>query len=161
MALQRVPEANVVWASDRILKFARSDVGVAVAIDGGLYTPVVRGADRKSLSAISIEMKDLANRARNRLLEAPDYSGGSICISNLGMFGVRTFAAIINPPQSGILAVGAAERRPFERPDGSIAFGEFMSVTLSCDHRVIDGALGAQLLRAFKELMESPRQLFA
>lgn len=160
LALQRVPEANAVWAEDRILRFKQSDVGVAVAIDGGLITPVVRQAETRSLRAISQEMKTLAERARTKSLKPAEYQGGSISISNLGMYGVRSFAAIVNPPQAAILAVGAAERRPIEGKDGTVQFASVMTVTLSCDHRVIDGALGAQLLAAFKELMEAPFSLF-
>jgi pyruvate dehydrogenase E2 component (dihydrolipoamide acetyltransferase) len=160
VALQRTPEANAVWAVDRLLMFEHSDVAVAVAVDGGLYTPIIRGAEGKSLSAISSEMKELTERARNRLLKAADYEGGTISVSNLGMYGVRTFWAIVAPPQAAILAVGAVERRPVEGPGGSVGFGAVMSASLSCDHRVIDGALGARLLGAFKELMESPRLLF-
>jgi pyruvate dehydrogenase E2 component (dihydrolipoamide acetyltransferase) len=156
LALQRVPAANAVWAGDRILRFKHSDVGVAVALEGGLITPVVRNAEAKSLSAISNEMKDLAARARNKKLRPDEYQGGSAAISNLGMYGVREFSAIINPPHATILAVGAAQRRPVEAADGSVRFESQMTVTLSCDHRVVDGALGAQLLAAFKALIESP-----
>jgi pyruvate dehydrogenase E2 component (dihydrolipoamide acetyltransferase) len=156
LALQRVPAANAVWASDRILRFRSSDVGVAVSIEGGLLTPVIRNAEAKSLSAISNEMKDLAARARDRKLKPSEYQGGSSSISNLGMYGVREFAAIINPPHATILAVGAAQRRPVEAEDGAVKFVSQMTVTLSCDHRVVDGALGADLLAAFKTLMENP-----
>ena len=156
MALQRVPAANAVWAGDRILRFKHSDVGVAVAIDGGLLTPVIRNADEKSLSAISNEMKDLAARAKEKKLKPAEYQGGASAISNLGMYGVREFSAIINPPHATILAVGASQRRPVEAEDGSVKFVSQMSVTLSCDHRVVDGALGAELLAAFKALIESP-----
>lgn len=160
LALQRVPEANAVWAEDCILRFEHSDVAVAVAVDSGLFTPVIRHAEGKSLSAICTEMKALVERARSKTLKSVEYQGGSITISNLGMYGVRAFSAIINPPQSANLAVGAAERRPVEDSDGSVRFGSIMTVTLSCDHRVIDGVLGAQLLAAFKHLMEAPRLLF-
>ncbi len=156
LALQRVPGANAVWAGDRILRFRHSDVGVAVAIDGGLLTPVVRRAEEKSLSAISNEMRELAERARARKLKPTEYQGGSSAISNLGMYGVREFSAIINPPHATILAVGAAQRRPVEAADGGIRFTTQMTVTLSCDHRVVDGALGAELLAAFRQLLESP-----
>lgn len=156
MALQRVPAANAVWAEDSILRFEHSDVGVAVAIEGGLFTPVIRKAETKSLSAISAEIKDLAARARERKLLPHDYQGGSASVSNLGMYGVREFSAIINPPQSTMLAVGAGQRRPVEAPNGGIVFATMMTATLSCDHRVVDGALGAQLLAAFKALIESP-----
>jgi pyruvate dehydrogenase E2 component (dihydrolipoamide acetyltransferase) len=155
-ALQRVPAANAVWAGDRILRLARSDIGVAVAIDGGLYTPIVRGAEAKTLSAISAEIKELSARARARRLKPQDYQGGSSVVSNLGMHGVREFAAIVNPPHATVLAVGAARRQPVERPDGGIAFVGQMTVTLSCDHRVVDGALGAQLLAAFRAFAENP-----
>ena len=156
LALQRVPAANAVWAGDRILRFKHSDVGVAVAIDGGLLTPVVRKAEEKSLSAISNEMRDLAERARAKKLKPSEYQGGSSAISNLGMYGVREFSAIINPPHATILAVGAAQRRPVETADGGVRFSTQMTVTLSCDHRVVDGALGAELLAAFRQLLESP-----
>jgi pyruvate dehydrogenase E2 component (dihydrolipoamide acetyltransferase) len=155
-ALKRVPAANAVWADDRILRFQRADVAVAVAIENGLITPVIREADSKRLSAISAEMKDLAARARDRKLRPNEYQGGSSAISNLGMFGVREFSAIINPPHATILAVGGARRQPIEKEDGGIAFASLMTVTLSCDHRVVDGALGAQLLAAFKEILEKP-----
>jgi len=160
LALQRVPAANAVWGEDAILRFPHSDVGVAVAIEGGLLTPVIRKAETKSLSAISAEMKDLAARARERKLLPQEYQGGAASISNLGMYGVREFSAIINPPQSTILAVGAGQRRPVEATNGGIAFATLMTVTLSCDHRVVDGALGAQLLAAFKAVMENPITLF-
>jgi pyruvate dehydrogenase E2 component (dihydrolipoamide acetyltransferase) len=156
LALQRVPAANAVWAGDRILRFQHSDVGVAVAIEGGLLTPVIRNAEGKSLAAISNEMRDLATRARAKKLKPTEYQGGSAAISNLGMYGVREFSAIINPPHATILAIGAAQRRPVEGPDGSVKFASQMTVTLSCDHRVVDGALGAELLAAFKSLLESP-----
>jgi pyruvate dehydrogenase E2 component (dihydrolipoamide acetyltransferase) len=155
-ALRRVPAANAVWAEDRILRFQRADVAVAVAIEGGLITPVIRGADTKRLSAISAEMKDLAARARDRKLKPNEYQGGSSAISNLGMMGVREFSAIINPPHATILAVGGARRQAVEKEDGGVAFASIMTVTLSCDHRVVDGALGADLLAAFKEIVERP-----
>jgi pyruvate dehydrogenase E2 component (dihydrolipoamide acetyltransferase) len=156
LALTRVPAANAVFAGDRILRFSEADIGVAVALDGGLLTPVIRAADRKPLSVISNEMKDLAARAREKKLRPEDYQGGVSAVSNLGMYGVREFSAIINPPQSTILAVGAAQRRPVETEDGGIRFETQMSVTLSCDHRVIDGALGAELLAALKAFLEQP-----
>jgi pyruvate dehydrogenase E2 component (dihydrolipoyllysine-residue acetyltransferase) len=156
LALQRVPAANAAWAGDQILRFKHSDIGVAVALDGGLITPIVRNAETKSLSAISAEMKDLAARARDKKLKRADYQGGSSAISNLGMHGVREFTAIINPPQATILAVGAARRQATEKADGGVAFVSMMSVTLSCDHRVLDGALGAELLAAIKSLIELP-----
>jgi pyruvate dehydrogenase E2 component (dihydrolipoamide acetyltransferase) len=159
LALQRVPAANAVWAGDRILRFKHSDIGVAVALDGGLITPVLRNAETKSLSAISTEMKDLAGRARDKKLKPGDYQGGSTAISNLGMHGVREFTAIINPPHATILAVGAARRQAVEKEDGGVAFASMLSVTLSCDHRVLDGALGAELLAAIKTLIELPVSL--
>jgi len=156
VALQRVPEANAAWADDRILRFRHSDIGIAVAIDGGLITPIIRQAETKSLTAISGEMRELAERARSRRLKPHEYQGGSSAISNLGMYGVREFAAIINPPHATILAVGAARRQAVETADGGVAFASMMTVTLSCDHRVVDGALGAELLAAFKGLVETP-----
>ena len=155
-ALQRIPAANSVWAEDRILRFTHSDIGVAVAIDGGLITPVIRNAELKSLTTISAEMRDLAERARIRKLKPNEYQGGSSAISNLGMFGVREFSAIINPPHATILAVGATRRAPVEAEDGAVKFISQMTVTLSCDHRVVDGALGAELLAAFKTFVEKP-----
>jgi pyruvate dehydrogenase E2 component (dihydrolipoamide acetyltransferase) len=156
IALQRVPEANAVWAGDRILRFKHSDIGVAVARDGGLITPVLRNAETKSVSAISAEMKDLSARARDKKLKPSDYQGGAAAISNLGMYGVREFTAIINPPHATILAVGAARRQAVEKPDGGVAFASFLTVTLSCDHRVLDGASGARLLATIKDYLESP-----
>ncbi len=158
-ALQRVPAANAVWAGDRILRFKGSDVGVAVALDGGLITPVIRNAQAKSLSAISNEMRELAARARGKKLKPAEYQGGASAISNLGMYGVREFSAIINPPHATILAVGAVQRRPVEAADGSVKFVSQMTVTLSCDHRVVDGALGAELLSVFKQMIESPARM--
>ena len=155
-ALQRIPAANAVWAGDRILRFKHSDIGVAVALDGGLITPVVRNAEAKSLTAISAAMQDLAARARNKKLTPNEYQGGSSAISNLGMYGVREFSAIINPPHATILAIGAARRAPVETADGGVKFVSQMTVTLSCDHRVVDGALGAELLAAFKGFIEKP-----
>ena len=155
-ALQRVPAANAVFAQDRILRFQSSDIGVAVALDGGLITPVVRNAEAKSLTAISAEMRDLAERARGKKLKPNEYQGGSSAISNLGMYGVREFSAIINPPHATILAVGATRRAPVETEDGGVKFISQMTVTLSCDHRAVDGALGAELLAAFKALIEKP-----
>jgi len=155
-ALQRVPAANAVWAEDRILRFTHSDIGVAVALDGGLITPVLRNAEAKSLTAISAEIRDLAERARIKKLMPHEYKGGASAISNLGMYGVREFSAIINPPHATILAVGASRRAAVEAPDGGVKFVSQMTVTLSCDHRVVDGALGAELLAAFKSLLEKP-----
>jgi len=156
LALQRVPAANAVWAEDRILRFKSSDIGVAIAVDGGLVTPVVRQADRKTLLEISAEVKDLAARARARKLKPADLQGGASAVSNLGMYGVREFSAIINPPHATILAAGAGTRRPVETADGGIAFLAQMTVTLSCDHRVVDGAVGAELLAAFRHFIEHP-----
>jgi pyruvate dehydrogenase E2 component (dihydrolipoamide acetyltransferase) len=159
LALQRVPAANAIWAGDRILRFKHSDIGVAVALEGGLITPVIRNAEAKSLSAISAEVKDLSARARNKKLQPSDYQGGSSAISNLGMHNVREFTAIINPPHATILAVGAARRQAVEKADGGVAFASMISITLSCDHRVLDGALGAELLAAIKTLIEQPVSL--
>jgi len=155
-ALQRVPAANAVWAQDRILRLQHCDIAVAVALEGGLITPVIRRAQVKSLSAISNEMKELATRARARRLTPDEYQGGSTTVSNLGMHGVREFSAIINPPQATVLAVGAARRQAVETQDGGVAFASVLSVTLSCDHRVVDGALGAELLAAFRRFVEQP-----
>jgi pyruvate dehydrogenase E2 component (dihydrolipoamide acetyltransferase) len=156
LGLQKVPAANAVWAGDRILRFAHSDIGVAVALEGGLITPLVRHAETKSLSAISAEMKDLVTRARAKKLKPAEYQGGAAAISNLGMHGVREFSAIINPPHATILAIGAARRQAIETDDGGVAFASMLSLTLSCDHRVVDGALGAELLATIKRLIESP-----
>jgi pyruvate dehydrogenase E2 component (dihydrolipoamide acetyltransferase) len=156
LALQRVPAANAVWAGDRILRFTHSDLGIAVALDGGLITPILRHAESKSLSAISAEMKELAARARDKKLKPGEYQGGSSAISNLGMHQVREFTAIINPPHATILAVGAARRQAVEKPDGGVAFVSMLSLTLGCDHRVVDGALGAALLAAVKHFLETP-----
>jgi pyruvate dehydrogenase E2 component (dihydrolipoamide acetyltransferase) len=155
-ALQRVPAANAVWAEDRILRLRHSDIGVAVALEGGLITPIIRAAETKSLTAISSEMRALAERARARRLKPQEYQGGSSAISNLGMYGVREFSAIINPPHATILAVGAARRQAVETPDGGVAFASVMTVTLSCDHRVVDGALGAELVAALRGFIEQP-----
>jgi pyruvate dehydrogenase E2 component (dihydrolipoamide acetyltransferase) len=156
LALQRVPAANAAWAADRILRFKHSDVGVAVALEGGLITPVIRDAETMSPASISTEARTLAARARERKLQPHEYQGGSTAVSNLGMYGVREFTAIINPPHATILAVGAAQRRPIETADGGVKFVNQMTVTLGCDHRVVDGALGAELLAAFKALIEHP-----
>jgi pyruvate dehydrogenase E2 component (dihydrolipoamide acetyltransferase) len=155
LALQRVPDANATWTESGMLKHHRSDIGVAVSIPGGLITPVVRHAEAKSLSIISNEMKDFAARARARKLKPEEYQGGSSAVSNLGMYGIKDFAAVINPPHATILAVGAGEERAIVR-DGKIEAAWIMSVTLSTDHRAVDGALGAQLLGAFKALIENP-----
>ncbi|HUC47755.1 MAG TPA: dihydrolipoamide acetyltransferase family protein [Xanthobacteraceae bacterium] len=159
LALQQVPAANAIWAGDRILRFKHSDIGVAVALEGGLITPVIRDAEAKSLSTISAEVKDLSARARNKKLQPSDYQGGASAISNLGMHNVREFTAIINPPHATILAVGAARRQAVEKGDGGIAFASMISITLSCDHRVLDGALGAELLAAIKTFIEQPISL--
>jgi pyruvate dehydrogenase E2 component (dihydrolipoamide acetyltransferase) len=155
MALQKVPAANATWTEQGILRHRSSDIGVAVAVDGGLFTPVVRHAEVKSLSEISNEMRDLAERARNRRLAPHEYQGGTTAISNLGMYGVKSFDAVINPPHATILAVGAGERRPIIQDD-AVKIATVMSCTLSCDHRVVDGALGAELLDAFKGFIEEP-----
>lgn len=159
LALQQVPAANVSWAGDRLLQFERSDVGVAVAVPGGLVTPVVRGADAKPIVAIATEIADLAARGRERKLKPDEYTGGAATVSNLGMYGVRNFSAIVNPPQATILAVGAAERRPVEAADGSVRFASTLTVTLSVDHRAVDGAVGGELLRAFRTIVESPLRI--
>jgi pyruvate dehydrogenase E2 component (dihydrolipoamide acetyltransferase) len=156
LALQRVAAANAVWAEDRILRFRHSDIGVAVALDDGLLTPVIRQAERKTVTAISAELRELAARARAHRLMPEAYQGGSTTVSNLGMYGISAFAAVINPPQATLLAIGAARRAPVETEDGGVRFVSQMTVTLSCDHRVVDGALGAELLGAFKALIENP-----
>jgi pyruvate dehydrogenase E2 component (dihydrolipoamide acetyltransferase) len=155
LALQRIPDANVSWTEAGLLKHKHSDIGVAVALPGGLITPIVRNAETKSLSAISNEMRDLAARARDRKLKPHEYQGGTSSVSNLGMYGIKDFTAVINPPQSTILAVGTGEERAVVR-NGKIEAATIMSVTLSCDHRAIDGALGGQLIVAFKTLIENP-----
>ena len=160
-ALQQVPEANAVWAGDRVLQMKASDVAVAVAIEGGLFTPVLQDADMKSLSALSGEMKDLAKRARDRKLAPHEYQGGSFAISNLGMFGIDNFDAIVNPPHAGILAVGAGVKKPVVGADGELTVATVMSVTMSVDHRVIDGAVGANLLNAIVENLENPVAMLA
>ena len=144
-----------------MLKMKASDVAVAVAIEGGLFTPVLKDADTKTLSALSAEMKDLAGRARERKLAPHEYVGGTFTVSNLGMFGVDNFDAIINPPHGGILAVGAGVKKPVVNAEGELAVATVMSVTLSVDHRVIDGALGAQLLTAIKDNLENPIVMLA
>jgi pyruvate dehydrogenase E2 component (dihydrolipoamide acetyltransferase) len=155
LALQRIPEANVSWTEGAMLKHKHSDIGVAVALPFGLITPIIRNAETKSLSVISNEMKDLAARAKAKKLKPQEYQGGSSSISNLGMYGIKDFTAVINPPQSSILAVGTGEERAVVRK-GQIVPATIMSVTLSCDHRAIDGALGAELITAFKTLIENP-----
>ncbi len=161
LALQQVPDANAVWAGDRTLKFTASDVAVAVAVEGGLFTPVLQDADSKSLSALSTQMKDLAGRARDGKLAPHEYVGGSFAISNLGMFGIDNFDAIINPPHAAILAVGAGTKKPVVGDDGEVKVATVMSTTLSVDHRVIDGALGANLLNAIKANLEDPMAMLA
>ena len=161
LALQQVPDANAVWAGDRILKLKPSDVAVAVAIEGGLFTPVLKDAEMKSLSSLSGEMKDLAARARDRKLAPHEYQGGSFAISNLGMFGIENFDAVINPPHGSILAVGAGIKQPVVKADGEIGVATVMSMTLSVDHRVIDGALGAEFLGAIIENLENPMAMLA
>ena len=161
LALQQVPDANAVWAGDRMLKLTPSDVAVAVAIEGGLFTPVLKDAEMKSLSALSAEMKDLATRARDRKLAPHEYQGGSFAISNLGMMGIDNFDAVINPPHGAILAVGAGVKKPVVNAEGEIEVATVMSVTLSVDHRVIDGALGAELLAAIKDNLEAPMTMLA
>jgi pyruvate dehydrogenase E2 component (dihydrolipoamide acetyltransferase) len=155
LALIRVPDANVTWTETAMLKHKHADIGVAVAIPGGLITPIVRAAETKSLSVISSEMKDFSTRARARKLRPEEYEGGSSTVSNLGMFGTKSFSAIINPPHATVLAVGAADQRLIVK-EGGPAVATMMSVTLSCDHRAVDGVLGAKLLAAFKDLIEKP-----
>ena len=155
LALQRVPDANVTWTEAAMLKHVHSDIGVAVSIPGGLITPVIRSAETKTLSAISNQMKDMAGRARARKLKPEEYQGGTCAVSNLGMFGVKNFQAIVNPPHATILAVGAGEQRVVVK-SGAPAVATMMSVTLSTDHRAVDGALGAELISAFKTLIEHP-----
>ncbi|WP_062226125.1 pyruvate dehydrogenase complex dihydrolipoamide acetyltransferase [Aureimonas frigidaquae] len=154
-ALKAVPDANVSWTESAMLKHRNADVGVAVSIEGGLITPIVRRADEKTLSVISNEMKDLARRARSRKLKPEEYQGGTTAVSNLGMFGIRDFSAVINPPHATILAVGAGEERAVVRK-GEITIANVMTVTLSTDHRAVDGALGAELLSAFRQYIENP-----
>jgi len=154
-ALRRVPAANAAWSDEGIVMFDAVDISVAVAIPGGLITPIIRNAESKSLSTISNEMKDLAARARTRKLKPQEYQGGTSSVSNLGMFGISHFTAVINPPQSTILAVGASEERAVVR-NGKVEAAHIMSVTMSCDHRAIDGALGAELIGAFRRLVDNP-----
>jgi pyruvate dehydrogenase E2 component (dihydrolipoamide acetyltransferase) len=155
IALQRIPNTNVSWTDAGMLKHKHSDIGVAVAMPGGLITPIIRKAETKSLSTISAEMKDFAARARARKLKPEEYQGGTTAVSNLGMYGIKDFTAVINPPHATILAVGTSEERPVVRA-GKIEIAHIMSVTLSCDHRAVDGALGAELIGAFKMLIENP-----
>ena len=155
LALRKVPDANVSWTDEVLLKHNVVDVSIAVSIEGGLITPIIRNTDQKGLATISKEMKELAGRAREGKLLPEEYQGGTFSISNLGMFGIREFAAVINPPQGAILAVGRSEERPVVR-DGALAVATIMTVTLSVDHRAVDGALGAQYLAAFRGLIEDP-----
>jgi pyruvate dehydrogenase E2 component (dihydrolipoamide acetyltransferase) len=155
IALQRIPNCNVSWTESGMLKHKHSDIGVAVAMPGGLITPIIRKAETKSLSTISAEMKDFATRARGRKLKPEEYQGGTTAVSNLGMYGIKDFTAVINPPHATILAVGTSEERAVVR-NGNIVAAHIMSVTLSCDHRAVDGALGAELIGAFKMLIENP-----
>jgi pyruvate dehydrogenase E2 component (dihydrolipoamide acetyltransferase) len=155
MALKAVPDANASWTESAMVKHTHADVGVAVSIPGGLITPIIRKAEEKTLSVISNEMKDLASRARSRKLKPEEYQGGTTAVSNLGMFGIKDFAAVINPPHATILAVGAGEQRAVVK-NGEVQVATVMSVTLSTDHRAVDGALGAELLVAFKKLIENP-----
>jgi pyruvate dehydrogenase E2 component (dihydrolipoamide acetyltransferase) len=158
LALRKVPDANASFGGDKIYRYQDVDIGVAVAIAEGLVTPVIRKADQKGLAAISREMRDLSGRARDpggMKLKPEEYQGGSLSISNLGMYGVRDFVAVINPPQAAILAIGAGEKRPVVKND-ALASATVMTVTLSIDHRVLDGAIGAQLLQAFKGYIEDP-----
>jgi pyruvate dehydrogenase E2 component (dihydrolipoamide acetyltransferase) len=158
MALKKVPDANVTWTEGAMLKHKSVDLGVAVSIPGGLITPVVRDADKKSLSSISNEMKDLAGRARNRKLKPEEYQGGTSAVSNLGMFGIKHFSAVINPPHATILAVGAGEQRVIVK-NGQPTVATVMSVTMSTDHRAVDGALGAELISAFRHYIENPMSM--
>jgi pyruvate dehydrogenase E2 component (dihydrolipoamide acetyltransferase) len=158
MALKQFPDANVQYAGATLRRFSRADVSVAVAIDGGLITPIVKGAEQKTVAQISAEMKELAARAKQGKLAPEEYQGGTISVSNLGMFGIKEFMAVINPPQASILAVGAGERRPVVRGE-QIVPATVMSVTMACDHRAIDGAIGAQYLQVFKSLLEHPARL--
>jgi pyruvate dehydrogenase E2 component (dihydrolipoamide acetyltransferase) len=155
VALQRVPDANVSWTESGMLKHKHSDVGVAVAMPGGLITPIIRKAEALPLSVISNQMKDFAARARARKLKPEEYQGGTTAVSNLGMYGIKDFTAVINPPHASILAVGTGEERAIVK-SGKIEVATIMSVTLSCDHRAVDGALGAELIGAFKQLIENP-----
>ncbi|MBV9330416.1 MAG: 2-oxo acid dehydrogenase subunit E2, partial [Alphaproteobacteria bacterium] len=155
LALMRVPEVNASWTEDAILRHRHADIGVAVALEFGLITPIVFGADNKGLAAISSEIKSLAERAKAKKLKPMEFEGGSFAISNLGMYGIESFTAVINPPHAAILAVGAGEKRVVPAGEG-VATATMMSVTMSCDHRVIDGATGARFLQVFKQFVEEP-----
>lgn len=159
MALAEVPEANASWTDDAILQYNNIDISVAVAIDGGLITPIIRNADQKSVINISNEMKSLAKRARENGLKPEEFQGGGFSISNLGMYGIKQFQAIINPPQSCIMAIGASNKRPIVTND-QITIATIMDISISCDHRVVDGAVGANFLNAFKKFIEHPLRLF-
>ena len=160
LALKQVPAVNTAWTENALVVYDRADVSVAVAIPDGLITPIVKDADNKSLKAISAEVKDLAARAKDGKLKPEEYQGGTISVSNLGMFGIKEFVAIINPPQSCILAVGAGDKRPIVK-DGALAIGTVMTATGSFDHRSVDGAVGAQFMEAFKKLIENPLTMLA
>jgi pyruvate dehydrogenase E2 component (dihydrolipoamide acetyltransferase) len=160
LALKQVPEANASYTPEGIALHHNADVAVAVAIDGGLITPIVRKAETKSLAQISKEMKDLAQRARDRKLKPEEFQGGTFSVSNLGMFGIKTFTSILNEPQGCIMSVGAGEQRPVVK-NGQLAVATVMSVTLTCDHRVVDGSIGAKFISAFKPLIEDPIKMLA
>jgi pyruvate dehydrogenase E2 component (dihydrolipoamide acetyltransferase) len=160
MALKAVPEANASYSPDGIAMHHHADVAMAVAIDGGLITPIIRKAETKSLAEIATESKDLAKRARDRKLKPEEFQGGTFSVSNLGMFGIKSFASILNEPQGAIMSVGAGEKRPVVRGD-SLAVATVMTVTLTCDHRVVDGAIGARFLQAFKPMIENPVTMLA
>jgi len=155
LALRKVPEANASWSEDAILRWNAVDIAVAVALDDGLITPIVKNADQKGLAQIAAEMKDLSARARTGKLKLTEFQGGTFSISNMGMFGVKEFAAVINPPHGCILAVGVGEQRPVVK-NGALAVASVMSCTLACDHRVVDGAVGARYMQVFKKLIEAP-----